>query len=71
MFSSNQKIRIFFTLSMWLVYLNIIQMMKSCMSLTRGRILFQVKGPNVGWLLGTSKVASRGHNLGAGVILGV
>lgn len=33
---------------MWLVYLNIIQMMKSCMSLTQGRILFQVKGPNVG-----------------------
>lgn len=29
------------------------------------------EGANVGWLLGTNKVTSRGHNLGAGVVLGV
>lgn len=34
------------------------------MSQTRGRVLFQVRGIDVGWLHGISRISSGGHNLG-------
>ena len=62
--SSIRTIRISLTLSMWLICFNIIQMIRSCTSQTQGWVLCQVRGTDVGWLCGTSKVPSRGHNLG-------
>lgn len=45
---SCRAIEISLTLSMWLIYSNIVQIMKSCTSQTRERVLFQVRGTDVG-----------------------
>lgn len=62
--SNYQIIRISLICSMWLICLEIMQIMRHCTSLNQRQVLLQVRGTSVGWLCITSWILFEGDNLG-------